>query len=161
MVYRQLSTEERYTIAAMRGQRHTITEIAIALNRHRSTIHREIMRNSCAHDSFYRAMFAVQKANGRRRRSRRNKRYRAEHFAAIEHLVRANFSPEQIVGRLRAEGVCVMSVETLYLHIWTDKARGGTLWHHLRGAHKRRRKRYARNDSRGRWLWRLVGLLGF
>lgn len=134
----------------MRGQTHTLTEIAMALNRHRSTIHREITRNGCAHDGFYRAMFAVQKANGRRRRSRRNKRYRAEHFAAIEHLVRANFSPEQIVGRLRAEGVCVMSVETLYLHIWEDKARGGTLWRHLRGANKRRRKRYARKDSRGR-----------
>jgi transposase, IS30 family len=93
MVYRQLSTEERYTIAAMRGQRHTINKIASALNRHRSTIQRELTRNSCAHDGFYRAMFAVQKANGRRRRSRRNKRYTAEHFAAIEQLLRADFRP--------------------------------------------------------------------
>lgn len=150
MVYRQLSTEERYTIAAMRGQRHSIDEIAIALNRHRSTIQREITRNRCAHDGFYRAMFAVQKANGRRRRSRRNKRYTAEHFAVIEQMLRADFSPEQVVGCLRLEGVCPMSIETIYLHIWEDKARGGTLWRHLRGGHKRRRKRYARKDSRGR-----------
>ena len=150
MVYEQLSTEERYTIAAMRGQRHSIDQIATALGRHRCTIYREVKRNCCVHDGNYRAMFAVQKANGRRSRSRRNRRYTAEHFAPIERMLRDKLSPEQIVGRLRAEGLCVMSVETIYLHIWQDKTRGGTLWQHLRGANKRRRKRYARKDSRGR-----------
>jgi transposase, IS30 family len=43
-----------------------------------------------------------------------------------------------------------MSHETIYLHIWADKARGGTLWRHLRGARKLKRKRYAGHDSRGR-----------
>jgi IS30 family transposase len=41
-----------------------------------------------------------------------------------------------------------MSHETIYLHIWADKEREGTLWRHLRGA--RKRKRYGRYDSRGR-----------
>ena len=87
MVYRQLSTEERYTIAAMRAQRHTIGEIAAALRRHPSTIRREITRNNCTHDGFYRAMFAVQKANGRRRRSRRNARYGPSHFELIQRQI--------------------------------------------------------------------------
>jgi IS30 family transposase len=65
-------------------------------------------------------------------------------------MLREDFSPEQIVGRLRIEGVRVMSHETIYLHIWADKARGGTLWRHLRGARKLKRKRYAGRDSRGR-----------
>jgi len=134
----------------MRGQSHAVEEIATALCRHRTTIDREIERNCCAHDGFYRAKFAVQKANGRRSRSRRNKRYTAEHFVPIERMLRADISPEQIVGRLRAEGTCVMSIETIYLYIWDDRAQGGTLWRHLRGANKQRRKRYARNDSRGR-----------
>jgi IS30 family transposase len=134
----------------MRGQSHAVEEIATTLCRHSTTIRRELKRNCCAHDGFYRAMFAVQKANGRRSRSRRNKRYTAEHFAPIERMLREDLSPKQIVGRLRAEGLCVMSIETLYLHIWEDRAKGGTLWLHLRGAHKRRRKRYARKDSRGR-----------
>ena len=43
-----------------------------------------------------------------------------------------------------------MSHETIYRWIWTDKRCGGSLWRHLRGARKRRRKRYGRYDSRGR-----------
>ena len=134
----------------MRAQRQSARQIAAALKRHRSTIYREIWRNSAKYDGAYRPMFAVEKANGRRRRSRRNRRYTPEHFAPIERLLREDFSPEQVVGRCRLEGVQVMSHETIYLHIWADKAHGGSLWRHLRGAHKLKRKRYGRHDSRGR-----------
>lgn len=134
----------------MRGQRHTIAEIARALNRHRSTIRREISRNCCVHDGFYRAMFAVQKANGRRSRSRRNARYGPSDFELVRRLLRRRWSPEQIVGRLRRLRVPMMSHETIYLWIWQDKESGGMLWTYLRGANKRRRKRYGRKDSRGR-----------
>ena len=65
-------------------------------------------------------------------------------------MLREDLSPEQIVGRLRFEGVRVMSHETIYLHLWADKENGGTLWRRLRGARKLRRKRYGHNDSRGR-----------
>jgi IS30 family transposase len=150
MAYRQLFAEERYQIAAMRSQALGTTAIAAALGRHRSTVSREVERNRSTHDGAYRPSAAIELTNGRRSRSRRNKRYTAEHFAPIERMLREDFSPEQIVGRLGAEGVCVMSIETIYLYIWDDKAQGGTLWRHLRGANKRRRKRYARKDSRGR-----------
>ncbi len=43
-----------------------------------------------------------------------------------------------------------MSHETMYQWIWADKAAGGSVWSHLRGARKQRRKRYGRYDSRGR-----------
>lgn len=59
-------------------------------------------------------------------------------------------SPEQISGRLRCEGTLRISHETIYRHIWKDKASGGELYAHLRGARKQRRKRYGRYDSRGR-----------
>jgi IS30 family transposase len=124
--------------------------MARQLNRHRSTIYREVERNRSKYDGAYRARWAVEKTNGRRRRCRRNRRYTVEHFAAIERLLREDFSPQQVAGRLRLEGVEVMSHETIYLHIWADKAHGGTLWRHLRGARKLKRKRYGRNDSRGR-----------
>lgn len=134
----------------MRVRKHSVGEIARELKRHRSTIYRELKRNGARFDGAYRPMFAVQMTSGRRRRSRRNRRFGPEHFATIEEMLREDFSPEQIVGRLRLEGVRVMSHETIYLHIWADKAHGGSLWRHLRGARKIKRKRYGRHDSRGR-----------
>ncbi len=46
--------------------------------------------------------------------------------------------------------ILAISHETIYRHIWTDKARGGTLHTHLRCAQKQLRKRYGAYDSRGR-----------
>lgn len=150
MRYRQLCDEERYTIAAMRARGLGNAEIARALGRHRSTIAREVDRNRSSYDGAYRARFAGEKTRSRRSRSRRNRRYGAEQFAPVEAMLREDFSPEQVVGRLRAEGLSPMSHETIYRWIWADKRLGGELWRHLRGARKRRRKRYGRYDSRGR-----------
>jgi len=150
MKYHQLSTEERYEIGAMRGQQVGMAAMAHHLGRHRSTLYREVKRNQSAHDGCYRPSHAVEKASGRKRRSRRNWRYGAAEFAPIEAMIREELSPEQIVGRSQREGQRVMSHETIYRWIWRDKRCGGTLWQHLRGARKRRRKRYGRYDSRGR-----------
>jgi len=150
MVYRQLTAEERYQIAALRQHGRTSPQIAAALRRHPSTIAREVKRNATPYDGAYRPNMAVELSNGRRRRSRRNTRFGPLHFAPVEALLEQHWSPAQIVGRLRRENTPIMSHETIYLHIWRDRQNGGSLWRHLRGAQKRRRKRYARHDSRGR-----------
>lgn len=150
MAYRQLSTEERYQIAVLRQQGLTPEAIARALRRHGSTIYRELARNATPYDGAYRPSVAVEQANGRRRRSRRNARYQPSDFKLVARLLRRRWSPEQIVGRCRRLGLPIMSHETIYLYIWRDRAAGGSLWTHLRGAPKRRRKRYRSNDSRGR-----------
>ena len=150
MSYLQLSDEERYKIGAMKSAGTSPAEIAVELKRHRSTIYREIRRNSATYDGYYRAQTACERTRGRRCRSRRNRRYGTEQFAPVEVMLRNDFSPEQIVGRLKLEGVLAMSHETIYGWIWADKAKGGLLWRHLRGARKQKRKRYGRYDSRGR-----------
>jgi transposase, IS30 family len=58
--------------------------------------------------------------------------------------------PQQIVGRARLEQVSIICHETIYVWIWADKKRGGSLYVHLRGASKKRRKRNGSYDSRGR-----------
>jgi len=68
----------------------------------------------------------------------------------VQALVREDWSPEQAAGRLRVLGELAISHETIYRYIWTDRRQGGTLYRHLRGACKQRRKRYGRYDSRGR-----------
>lgn len=127
-----------------------VADIAQCLGRDRSTIYRELKRNRSVHDGNYRATHSVWKASRRKRWSRRNRRFGQEAFGPVEALIREDLSPEQIVGRRKLEGWKVMSHETIYRWIWADKRGGGTLWKHLRGARKLKRKRYGRYDSRGR-----------
>jgi IS30 family transposase len=150
MTYRQLSPEERYMLAALRRQGCNQSEIAQLLGRHRSTVCRELRRNSTRADGRYRASTAQERANGRRSRSRRNRRFTAEDFALVDGLLRRLWSPEQVAGRLARSGLLSISHETIYRHVWRDKKQGGALYTHLRGARKRRRKRYGAYDSRGR-----------
>ena len=137
-------------LAALRRQGLNNSQIARALGRHRSTICRELLRNSTRADGRYRAFTAQERTNGRRSRSRRNLRFTAEEFALVDGLLRRLWSPEQVAGHLRRTGQLLISHETIYRHVWRDKKRGGLLHTHLRGARKKRRKRYGAYDSRGR-----------
>lgn len=153
MTYQQITSEERYILAALRTQGFSVPAIAQHLNRHRSTIYREINRNSCHHiDGAYRPSKAQRRAVARRRRSRRNQHYTHADFCLVGRLLRQKFSPEQIVGFIRRFRLMKrrLSHETIYQYIWRDKAAGGTLWTYLRQSSKQRRKRYRAYDSRGR-----------
>src|ERR671912_173049 len=104
MTYRQLSPEERYMLAALRRQGLNQSQIARSLGRHRSTVCRELHRNSARADGRYRAFTAQERTNGRRSRSRRNSRFGAADFALVEELLYRQWSPEQIAGRLARTG---------------------------------------------------------
>ena len=150
MTYRQITFEERYTVGLLRRQGLSSATIACILGRHRSTILREIRRNHARSDGRYRAQLADWYARGRRSRSRRNRRFSAADWARVEALLRKDWSPEQVAGWLRRQGLLAISHETIYRYIWADKHDGGTLHGHLRGARKKRRKRYGSYESRGR-----------
>jgi IS30 family transposase len=150
MTYHQITAAERYTLGLLRRQGLTPATIARVLGRHRSTVCRELRRNRTAHDGAYRPQVAQWHANGRRSRSRRNRRFGPAAWRLVTRRLQRLWSPEQIAGRLRREGKLRISHETIYRYIWADKRRGGSLYTHLRGAQKRRRKRYGAYDSRGR-----------
>ncbi len=150
MNYRQLSSEERYMLAALRRQGLNQAQIARALGRHPSTVCREVRRNSTRADGRYRAFTAQERTQGRRSRSRRNQRFTPQDFTLVDELLCRQWSPEQVSGHLRRTAQLAISHETIYRHVWRDKKLGGALYTHLRGARKRRRKRYGAYDSRGR-----------
>jgi IS30 family transposase len=137
-------------LAALRRQGLHRAEIARLLGRHRSTVCRELRRNSTRADGRYRASTAQERTNGRRSRSRRNLRFTPENFALVDELLCCQWSPEQVSGYLARCGLLAISHEAIYRHVWRDKRQGGLLYTHLRGARKRRRKRYGTYDSRGR-----------
>ena len=150
MTYCQLTSGERYMLAALRKQGLNQSKIAASLCRHRSTISRELSRNSARLDGHYRPSKAQERTNGRRSRSRRNLRFTEKDFARVDDLLGKQWSPEQVAGYLSREGQLSISHETIYRHIWRDKKSGGLLHTHLRCARKRRRKRYGSHDSRGK-----------
>jgi len=148
MPYHQITPAERYTLGVLRKQGLSNAAIARMLGRHRSTIGRELRRNS-RQDGGYRPDVAQEKTNGRRRRSRRNSQFGGGEWKLIETLVREKFSPEQISGWLKLLELLEISHETIYRRIRRDRKRGGTLWQHLR-QRVRYRKSYGTREKRGR-----------
>ncbi len=149
MKYHQLTSEERYALSTLKKQGYSQAEIARALGRHRSTISRELKRNS-RRDGGYRPFTACEMARGRLSRSRRNWQFTDDDWALVCEKLQEYWSPEQISGRFRRKRLLSISHETIYRYVWNDMLRGGSLYLFLRGALKRRRKRYRSYDSRGR-----------
>ena len=150
MAYQHLTEEERSQIAQLKAARHGVREIGRRLGRSASTISREIARNRYQTDGSYKSWHAQRMYQGRRRRARQGSRREDLEWMEVEALIRQDYSPEQVSGRLRLEGGLRISHETIYRYIWRDKQAGGTLYQRLRGARKRRRKGYGNYDSRGR-----------
>lgn len=150
MTYHQVTFEERYTVGLLRQQGLSPAAIARTLGRHRSTIGREIQRNHAHSDRTYRPQLADGYARSRRSHSRRNRQFSSADWAQVQELLREDWSPDQVAGWLRRFRLLAISHETIYRFIWAEKRAGGTLYRHLRGARKQRRKRYGRYDSRGR-----------
>jgi len=95
---------------------HNRTEIAETLGVHKSTICRELKRNRGKRG--YRPKQAHQFALQRRKKAR--KRITADIWAMVEEKLRRDWSPEQIVGRFKEEGIAI-SHEHIYQYIYADK----------------------------------------
>ncbi|MGH8574565.1 MAG: IS30 family transposase [Gammaproteobacteria bacterium] len=148
-MYSQITADERYTLGLLRRLGLRPADIARALGRHRSTIGRELARNTRP-DGGYRPSFAQARTGARRWRSRCGDRFTPAEFALVTARLALKWSPEQIAAVLRRTGQLAISHETIYRYIWADKRRGGQLYTHLRGAPKRCRKRYGSYERRGR-----------
>jgi transposase, IS30 family len=150
MSYVQLTPGERYMLGQLLKQGPSVPKIAEQMGRHRTTIWREVRRNVRGNDPLYRWYEAQERCNGRRSRSRRNRRLSEEDLVLIEQCLARKLSPEQIANRGRLLLALDVSHETIYRHVWRDKQHGGQLFRHLRLSQKQKRKRYGAYDSRGR-----------
>ena len=141
MTYKHLSQAERYQIHALMKAGHDQSQIAKLLDRHKSTISRELSRNTGSRG--YRPKQACEMSADRAQNSRNASTVAPWVKEQANALLRVQWSPEQIASQLP------ISHETVYQHVYADKAQGGTLWKHLR-CQKQKRKRYASGrDRRG------------
>jgi len=147
MAYNQLSYEQRNEIKAYLKLGLKMVFIAHLIGVHKSTISRELKRNSGLRG--YRPKQAQHKANLRRKNSRKNSRFTEAVKQQVEFYIKQDWSPEQISGYLALAEDIHISHETIYQYIWTDKRNGGSLYKHLRWSHQKRRKRYGNRDRRG------------
>jgi IS30 family transposase len=145
MNYTQLTRKQRYQINILRKAGHNQTYIALMVGCHKSTISRELRRNRG--QKGYRHYQAGELALDRQCEAYRS-RIAWQTWQQVERLVRQDWSPEQIAGRLRLEQQPTVSHEWIYLYIYADKRRGGTLHRHLR-SQKKQRKRYSGYIRRG------------
>jgi IS30 family transposase len=139
MTYKHLSQAERYQIHALMKAGHDQSQIAKVLDRNKSTISRELSRNTGSRG--YRPKQACEMSAVRAQNSRNASTVAPWVKEQANALLRVQWSPEQIASQLP------ISHETVYQHVYADKAQGGMLWKNLR-CQKQMRKRYAGGRER-------------
>ena len=147
-MYEQLSQEERYQIHAYKQAGLSNIEVAKKLKRNKSTIGREISRNTGRRG--YRPKQAQELSEERHRNKEKQIRFTEEIHDFAVCLLLDKWSPEQISGWLSKEKICSISHQKIYEFVREDKDNGGDLYKTLRQSNKKRRKRYgSKSTTRG------------
>jgi len=146
MPYTHFTLAERKVLYFMQWQEYSQADVARALGRAPSSISRELRRNTkhgqtycaCNADVRYRAV--------RRNLAVRTKTGNPTLMQNVNTMLKEGWAPEQIAGRLRRvdhprSPSKWISFQTIYRHVWADKANGGSLFRYLRRGGKRYLKR--------------------
>jgi IS30 family transposase len=155
MSYAQLTREERCVIAHLKMFKLSLREIARRINRHHSTVSRELKRNGPdSPGGVY--WYDSAQARALERKSKPRHQRRRAHRALYQYVAQrlhALWSPECIAGRLELdypdERAMRVSPEAIYRWIVRDAQAGGGLYRCLCLAHKRRRKQRRYGSLRG------------
>ena len=144
-----LTEHQRYTISTMLENGYKQSEIAVVIKKDKSVVSREIKRNSDKRNGTYKHELANRKYRYRQKTKLKHKRFTKEVQDNIENLLRKDYSPEQVVGKLKNQNKSTVSVERIYQHVWQDKKKKGSLHKHLRRQGRKYRKRGSAKDNRG------------
>jgi transposase, IS30 family len=151
MSYTHLTPLERNQLYKMRViDQLSISFIAQEMNRSRTTISRELKRNS-SNNLLYLPDTAQQIAKERRQESK-------DVFGSIsinttdriKYYLELSYSPRQLSGRMKTYDSISISHETIYQLIYADHHGLGEYKKHLRQKQKKRRRRKGVNQKRGK-----------
>ena len=143
--YVHLSEDERDQIGVQQAAGCSAGAIARALGRARSTISRELRRNSLV-SGRYSPLHAAGAYLLRRQREGLIEKDRPLGIFLRDRLAEG-WSPEQIAGWLKSgaeRGLRVIGCETIYVFIYRAAQKAEELWRYLTQRHKHRRPRRAR-----------------
>lgn len=144
--YQQLRQPERDKIFQLKRKGLTNTEIGKKLGRDKSTIGRELRRNTHQKLHQYLPDTAERKALKRKERGRKIRYVEKEQALKnrIVRLLKGGWSPDLIAGRLkRAKSLC-LNHESIYQFIYSLEGRKQNLRKYLRRSHRIRRKKNGR-----------------
>ncbi len=145
--YTQLTYEQRCQIYVLKDINMNQQEMADAVGVSQPTISRELSRNTGKRG--YRHQQAQRETEGRRLNAAKATKMTRSMIDIIEAKLEEKWSPEQISGWLLEENNELISHETIYQHIWSDKQSGGFLYKHLRRQGKKYQSRGKSQAGRG------------
>lgn len=151
--YRKLTKSERILIAQWKEKNWSNKKIARFLGRAKSTIGREIERNSFK-GIIYEPLHAQTKAEERKKKAWGAKQplKNAQIYSYVWEKLRTGWSPEAITGRLRIDHLenknWWICSETIYRFIYRPANKSKKLWEYLRRKQARRRERLGRKAHR-------------
>ena len=150
MSYCHFTTSERNQLYKLRiTDKLSQTVIAKMMNRAKSTISRELNRNTSKEHRVYLPDTANETARQRRAKSKgRFKSISTATIKSVKQRLEQYHSPEQIAGRIKQEGQPTVSYETIYQMIYANHQELGIWKQYLRQKQKRRRRKGV-NHKRG------------
>lgn len=155
--YCHLTSKERFIASALFRRGYSMSFIAKLFNRSKSTISREFRRNSNPRTHRYDPQAAQKKYEQRRKKCRHLKILFSNSTLSLkikDKFLNHQWSPEQIVGRMKQEGVPCVSCRTIYraiyAHLFDEPGTERKAARKLRHRGKRRHtKRY--EEKRGKF----------
>ena len=150
--YTRLTEDERYQIYEGVTEKRSHRKIAILINKHHSTVSNEVKRNTGLRG--YRPKQAQEKTKLRDQNKSRFRKLTVDVQCLIAENIKHEWSPDQIKGRLRSEGLSMVCATTIYGFIQQDKASGGDLYKHLRHR-KPYKRRTGSPEARGQIIGRI------
>ena len=145
-----LTLPQRYEISILTEQKLSMSAIAEKVGTSKSTISRELGRNSDGRSGRYRAELAQSKCTARHREKNKKKAFTGQVQEFVELYLEQDYSPEQIAGYAERINEPCVSPERIYQFVWKDKKDGGTFFRHLRTKGRKYKKRDGPNNGRGR-----------
>jgi len=145
--YNHISNHQRIELATLHRNGYSVSNISKQLKLHRSTVYRELKRNSRPRGS-YDAYYANEVSEIRKERFAKNRKFNTQMMGVInEKLEFQQWSPEQINGYCNKNNIPMVSHERIYQYIHEDKENGGKLFEHLRTGKKKYKKRYGKHKN--------------